>query len=427
MYYFNYSNLLLQDSLSEKYIAFNRSTKEKSELNRDLFLLLSQLHEDTSIAEEKFNSYGKEFVDELFKRQLISRQPSEVCSNIRSVDSRHTLKRVFLEISKKCNLYCSHCYADASGQYADALEKDKIFSVIDQAAELGAYDFLITGGEPLLRPDITEILNYLWIKGFSITLFTNLTHLREDHIKAIKKFCVSVITSIDFLDEKKHDEFRGAKGALSLTINNLKKLRANHVNMRVNTIINGKTDGEINSLINYIKFELQLPYAVDIIIPRGRGKKIPGGKTADGIKLYAYLTANAMSDDRCNAGESSDYDKDCIYAYNCHMGRDFFFIGADGEAALCPSLNGIEGDRFSFGNVQDEPLSQLWFNTKRLAFADVNCAYVNECPRSGQCGGGCRSKAYHFGGDIKGPDPIMCGVYEIDTDNIRKEVRANEI
>lgn len=79
------------------------------------------------------------------------------------------------ELTFRCNLRCVHCYCNLKPNDQDEIEKElateEVFNILDQVAEAGCLWLLITGGEPLLRPDFLEVYTYAKKKGFIITLF----------------------------------------------------------------------------------------------------------------------------------------------------------------------------------------------------------------------------------------------------------------
>ena len=93
-------------------------------------------------------------------------------------------------LTKRCNLNCSHCYLDADfrgGLKTDELNTEECFRVIDQIAEVNPNAFLIlTGGEPLLRPDIYEIIRYAADRKFMVVLGTNGTMINRVNAEKIK-------------------------------------------------------------------------------------------------------------------------------------------------------------------------------------------------------------------------------------------------
>lgn len=93
-----------------------------------------------------------------------------------------------IEVVNHCNLNCIYCY----------LNKDKITwetktikRIIDDARLLGTIDLILSGGEPLLHPDIAEIIRYARYKKMNVTLFSNLTVLNDEIIQLIRKYMIT--------------------------------------------------------------------------------------------------------------------------------------------------------------------------------------------------------------------------------------------
>lgn len=376
-------------------------------------MLHDECMEDSSIDE----LYEASLIEDLKGKKFIISYPTPCkCSNIRIMNKEFPLKRVFLEISKKCNLYCQHCYANASGKEEDSLSYEKICSLIDEAAELGAYTFQITGGEPFLREDINDIIRYLWKKGFLITVYSNLTVLSEENLKTIVECAVHVNTSLDYADADKHDQFRGKRNAFEETIANIKKVKSKTDNIAVNIVVNNKTDEEINKLINFIKFDLKLNYHADVIKPIGRGKDYK--LTQHDIEAYVYANYICSTEELCHISSGFGIQKDLVYGYNCNAGKDFIFVNCAGECSLCPTLTLAQSQEFYFGNILNTSLYDIWASQKRVSFSNLNCKHIDTCPKASQCKGSCRSKAYEVNKNVFDPDLIMCKIYDIDVDKL---------
>jgi MoaA/NifB/PqqE/SkfB family radical SAM enzyme len=94
-----------------------------------------------------------------------------------------------IEVTARCNLRCAHCYINLPAGDRHALERElncqELFSILDQMVDEGCLWLLITGGEPLIRPDFLDIYTYAKKKGILITLFTNGTTITPriaDHL-----------------------------------------------------------------------------------------------------------------------------------------------------------------------------------------------------------------------------------------------------
>jgi len=110
-------------------------------------------------------------------------------------DRMKAKNRIFdftLEITPRCNLNCRHCYINLPAGDPDArnaeLTPAEIGDLAQQAVDLGAVWCLISGGEALLRPDFLEIYRILKQKGLLVSVFTNATLIREEHIALFKKY-----------------------------------------------------------------------------------------------------------------------------------------------------------------------------------------------------------------------------------------------
>ncbi|MDI6784393.1 MAG: radical SAM protein, partial [bacterium] len=110
-------------------------------------------------------------------------------------------------ITGRCNLRCTHCYGAYGVMQKDELTKEQIFKIIDELESLGTRRITIEGGEPLVRKDIGEIINYIHQKGIEQSLCTNGV-LLERKINEIKGKVDIVILSIDGA-ESAHDKIRG--------------------------------------------------------------------------------------------------------------------------------------------------------------------------------------------------------------------------
>jgi radical SAM protein with 4Fe4S-binding SPASM domain len=108
------------------------------------------------------------------------------------IKNKQTLLSFDLELTARCNNNCRHCYInlpveDRLAQAAE-LSLEEISHIADQAVDMGAMWCLLTGGEPLLRPDFAEIYVMLKRKGLLLSVFTNATMIRDEHIALFKKF-----------------------------------------------------------------------------------------------------------------------------------------------------------------------------------------------------------------------------------------------
>src|SRR5512140_2545934 len=126
-----------------------------------------------------------------------------------------TLRMIAWEVTRSCNLACVHCRASAEcGPYEGELDTDRCKKLIDEIAAFSSPVIILTGGEPLLRPDIFEIAAYGNQLGLRMVMATNGTLVTEDIArKLIDSGIMRVSISIDGLNAESHDAFRKVPGA----------------------------------------------------------------------------------------------------------------------------------------------------------------------------------------------------------------------
>lgn len=129
-----------------------------------------------------------------------------------------TKRLLYLEVTRKCNLKCPHCFNDSKIDCEKELSLEEIKKIIDNFLVMGGKEIQLTGGEVFMRKDIFEIMNYAKEKGIEyIRLSTNGTMVNEKNIIKIVELVDEIFFSIDGFEEQ-HDILRG-KGAFQKTIN----------------------------------------------------------------------------------------------------------------------------------------------------------------------------------------------------------------
>ncbi|MBC1932218.1 radical SAM/SPASM domain-containing protein [Listeria seeligeri] len=418
--YYNYSWIFICDK-NRCYI-LNRLTKEKIEINQDMFTYFESIYKKEKIDLEIL-TYGDEFYKTLERVGILSKEKKDDYCDVMKVNNEaNYLKRVFIEVTNKCNEFCEHCYNSSSKFLDEKLEIDSLKKLIDESHDMGAYEFQITGGEPMLYRHIEELLDHLWHKGFAITINTNLTILNKKILKKIVQYGVNVNFSLDFSESKKHDKFRGLIGAFDATIKNYHILKENGIKTRVNVMLDNKSDKEIERLINYIKEDLESGYVADYSFPTGRAENMESKFFDDrSQRLYGYINSLANTCSKCYISNENinNLDTENLQFYDCGIGREFIFVNAKGEYALCPSL--AYNEEFLIGkNINTTCVRSAWQMLSLKYKNQMRCKSIDNCEFKDICKGGCRSRAYHSYGEITEIDPLACGLYGADEYNKRR-------
>jgi radical SAM protein with 4Fe4S-binding SPASM domain len=186
------------------------------------------------------------------------------------------LRLVFWETTKACNLTCRHCRAVPQTSIGPGeLTTARAFTLMDEIATVGKPVVVLSGGEPLFRPDIFDIADYGVQTGFRMALATNGTLVTERVAARIADAGFArVAISIDGSKPETHDRFRGVPGAHAKALAGLRFLRAEGVSVQINSTIAKHNVDELPALL-----DLALSIGADalhlfMLVPVGCGLEI---------------------------------------------------------------------------------------------------------------------------------------------------------
>jgi radical SAM protein with 4Fe4S-binding SPASM domain len=187
-----------------------------------------------------------------------------------------SLRLVFWEMTKACNLTCRHCRAVPQRRMSPTdLSTGRAFDLIDQIAEVAKPVLVLSGGEPLFRPDLFDICEYGVMAGFRMALATNGTLVTDRVAARIADTGFSrVAISLDGANPDTHDRFRGLPGSHMLALRGLRNLCAEGVSVQINSTIATHNVAELPALL-----DLALEMGADalhlfMLVPVGCGLEI---------------------------------------------------------------------------------------------------------------------------------------------------------
>ena len=201
------------------------------------------------------------------------------------------LRLVFWETTKACNLTCRHCRAVPQRKLGPLeLNTARAFDLIDAIAEVGKPVFVLSGGEPLYRPDLFDIAEYGVATGFRMALATNGTLVTDRVAARIADTGISrVAISLDGAVASTHDSFRGVPGAHTLALRALRALRDEGVSIQINSTIAKHNVTELPALL-----DLALEIGADalhlfMLVPVGCGLEIAPAQMLPGDEYERVL------------------------------------------------------------------------------------------------------------------------------------------
>ncbi|MCA1812424.1 MAG: radical SAM protein, partial [Halobacteriales archaeon] len=179
---------------------------------------------------------------------------------------------VDLDFTRSCNLRCKHCYADAGPAAADELSTKEIHGLLDQLAGMKTLTVTIgSGGEPLLRADLLDVLAHGRERGLLMFLVTNGLLLTPDLARRLRDLKVVVSVSLDGASAASHDALRGQAGAFDGAVAALRLLRAEGGIAATNLTLNKLNCHEMPQFLALVR-SLGVKYAsVNRMLPVGRG------------------------------------------------------------------------------------------------------------------------------------------------------------
>ncbi|MGD2249379.1 MAG: radical SAM protein [Candidatus Methanofastidiosia archaeon] len=327
-----------------------------------------------------------------------------------SVHLVHRLENVSLEVTTLCNLKCGHCYADAGKKRPDELTTKEIKHAIDLLWETGVLAITFTGGEPLLHPDIFELMEYARNKPMTVVLFTNGTLITPAVVEKLKKLQVyRVNISIDGPDADTHDKFRGVPGSFNKTITGIKLLKKAQIPIHASTSLT-------KPVYKRVKDVLQLLKGLGITDSKIWPPTFSGRSNYEDVFITIDEFREAMEDMHAFEYGQTHQKQEFKYSKsleNCGVGWSALVIKSNGVVTPCPSFD-IE---FSLGNIKTDSIHDIWNNSELLNKLRKLSVYKTEecktCEFAAMCKGGCIADVYMRRGEFSCYDPYMCVAFEV--------------
>ena len=351
-------------------------------------------------------------------------------------------------LTYRCNLACEHCYLDAGGtplvrteSFADRSElgTEECFEVIDQLAAFAPECLtILTGGEPLLRRDILEIVKRAAERGLWVVVGTNGVRISENVAQRLAEAGARGLSlSLDALDPDRHDAFRRVRGAWRNTVEGAGILHRTGLPFIVQTTAGSHNLDELEAIANFAHERLAARvWNLYFLVPTGRGQFVSDMSPAQYDEVLASLyriqrtfSGRMLVNAKCAphyiktvlehgsgamSGESGAEIRSDPWtgpspirtysggAGGCPAGTHYMGIRPNGDVTPCPYLPVFAG------TLRRDMLADLW--TSSALFADVRRrsslgGRCGACEMNAHCGG-CRARAFGMTGDLMAEDPL---------------------
>jgi AdoMet-dependent heme synthase len=307
------------------------------------------------------------------------------------------------ETTAVCNLKCGYCRAIAStAPDMDELSTEEARVFIKSISLLQPM-LILSGGEPLLRPDIFQLASYATSLGLRVSLASNGTLITPEVVHQIRISGISRVSiSLDGTTADKHDLNRGM-GSFRAAMNGLDNLLGK-VDFQINFTITNKNESETLSIFDLAEAKGAKALHFFFMVPTGRGQEEDLISAERQEELLCLI-------DQERAKRSLEVQVTCAPQYariakskrggGCLAGKSFVFVSRSGDVFPCGYLPLLAG------NIREQKFTDIWKNSplfralreRALKGKCSECSFVEIC-------GGCRARAYANSGDFLGPDPV---------------------
>ncbi len=319
--------------------------------------------------------------------------------------------------TRACNLSCVHCYRDAGAAESGELTTAEGKKLLDEIARAGFKIMVFSGGEPLIRPDIYDLISHAKTLGLRPVLGTNgilITPETAARLKEAGAACAGI--SLDSRDKEKHDWFRGYDGAWEETMKGIAACREAGLPFQIHTTVMNWNEEEVTAITDLAVELGAVAHHIFFLVPTGRGKDIE--ETTLKTQQYEALLKRILAK---QAEVPIELKPTCApqfmriarqkgipmrFTKGCLAGTTYCVILPGGDVHPCPYLP------LKAGNVREMPFDAIWRDS--VLFGELR-----HQPLKGGCGrcgygdicGGCRARAYYYSdGDYLAEEPwCACG------------------
>lgn len=312
------------------------------------------------------------------------------------------------EVTSKCNLNCIHCHASGGKPSPDELSTEEGLALIDQLAQSGIQTLVFSGGEPLLRPDLVELIAHARSKGFTLFLATNGTLISNSVANLLRQYDVGVVIGLDSMNPAVHDAIRGVEGAYQSVIAGIERCIAAGLYVHLNIVASRRTLNELERIIEYGNTLGVYSYFIYNLVPSGRGEALRADtlgadelqalfelllgmqREVTGILIpvaapeyWAYTLQRRGLRDKRLVGFVAQFLGGCL----ADEDKGMVYIKPDGAVWPCPFLP------VWVGNVKEERFADLRARLQalRLGYARAAQDACTGCEYAAVCGG-CKSR-----------------------------------
>jgi SynChlorMet cassette radical SAM/SPASM protein ScmE len=351
-------------------------------------------------------------------------------------------QKVTLNITNKCNLECLYCGVSSTKNQPGDLSLEEWKKVVDELAQIKVFQLLISGGEPFMRSDLSEILDHILRYHFRISINTNGTLIDDEIIsQACNSGRLDVIqVSLDGPDSQTHDRIRG-KGSFERTIRGVETLRRWKACFSFFVVVSQNNKDSLQQIVRLSKRLGASQISFSPLLPQGSAlshfndlflffdeRKEVEAELKELKKKYSRFIGGSLIKTIERMHEVSRIDIPDQKSTKAHKITSCF--GSVSECSIRPDGWVVPCNRlwdYRVGNIKEEGFGSIWlysegFKKFRERYTRRMDSFVEckDCIYASLCRGGCPAIPYYMGRGIEGWDPLSC--YKVFTGEMESYV-----
>jgi AdoMet-dependent heme synthase len=311
---------------------------------------------------------------------------------------------VHLDITYRCNERCEHCYLEHSGE--NELTTAEIRGFLKQFADAGTFFLTISGGEPLLRRDCFEIIEYARELKFNVKLKTNAVLIREKHARRLREAGVEQVqVSIYSHKPEVHDAITKLPGSLSRSLEGIRLMRAAGLKVTIANVLM-KSNARDFAGVQALAAETGSQYTLDPTIT----PMLNGDSSILALRLPHEELHGVFRDERL-VGRVEEFcappppiDDGIREGIPCSAGHTSCYVSPWGEVYPCVQFPLV------CGNLRQQPFSEIWRGSERLSeVRTIRAKHLSTCSSCSHLGSCTRCPGLAFmEGNMRGPSSADC-------------------
>lgn len=317
------------------------------------------------------------------------------------------------EITDWCNLTCPHCYSAAYRRNRDETSLVECKNLIDEMAALGVEMIGLTGGEPLLRDDLEDIISYAVSKRIRTGLTTNGVLLDDSRARRLKEAGIETIQiSLDGSTAERNYRFRRATDEeFEKVTEALRICRRLDIKLYLAMMIGKENLDDAPRMIELAKAHCLDALRLCGFTPLGRGKNPEVQKRlllGDALPDLLALTRDAQADSNFTVMFDPGFGptRPDYSFHDCVAGLETFYLKCNGDLYPC---TGLLHKRFKVGNIRERALTELWHDPAMSEIAKTSHEKIGgacrRCDKFPICHGACRGATYAHTGKLDASFP----------------------